>query len=131
VVFTPEDSGLTVTLSWTAAAIRGIYDEDEAESVTVDESVKANRRQQQLGGNTISVHDCLRFFSTTEQLGEDDPWYCPTCKEHVRAYKKLEIYRLPRVLVVHLKRFLNTRYHREKVPSPSAPWCICISNTHL
>jgi ubiquitin carboxyl-terminal hydrolase 4/11/15 len=32
-------------------------------------------------------------------------WYCPTCKEHRQATKKLELWRVPEVLVVHLKRF--------------------------
>ena len=32
-------------------------------------------------------------------------WYCNKCKEHVQATKTLEIFRLPRILVISLKRF--------------------------
>ncbi len=35
--------------------------------------------------------------------------YCPRCKAHVCADKKLDLWSLPEVLVVHLKRFSYTR----------------------
>ena len=44
-------------------------------------------------------------FLQEEPLGPDDMWYCPKCKEHRQATKKLELWRMPQVLVVHLKRF--------------------------
>ena len=36
-------------------------------------------------------------------------WNCPTCKKPVRAYKKMEIYKLPKILIIHLKRFAISR----------------------
>jgi ubiquitin carboxyl-terminal hydrolase 4/11/15 len=45
-------------------------------------------------------------------------WYCPTCKEHVQANKKMEIWRLPDVLIVHLKRFSHNRWQRQKLNVP-------------
>jgi len=44
-----------------------------------------------------------------EQLSEDDSWYCQRCKMHVQADKKLDLWSLPEVLVVHLKRFQYTK----------------------
>jgi ubiquitin C-terminal hydrolase len=44
-----------------------------------------------------------------ERLSEADSWYCPRCKEHVQADKKLDLWALPDTLVVHLKRFSYTR----------------------
>lgn len=32
-------------------------------------------------------------------------WYCNKCKEHVQAVKTLELFRVPRILVITLKRF--------------------------
>ena len=40
-----------------------------------------------------------------ELLDGDNKWYCSDCKEHVRASKKLCIWHVPPVLIVHLKRF--------------------------
>lgn len=41
--------------------------------------------------------------------------YCPKCKEHRQASKKLDLWRLPEILVVHLKRFSYSRYMKNKL----------------
>lgn len=45
------------------------------------------------------------------------PWnrYCPTCKKHQQATKKFDLWSLPRILVVHLKRFSYNRCWRDKL----------------
>lgn len=48
------------------------------------------------------------------------PWsfllrYCPTCKKHQQATKKFDLWSLPKILVVHLKRFSYNRYWRDKL----------------
>ncbi len=53
----------------------------------------------------ISLYDCLECFSNEEQLDSHNMWYCPRCKTNVQAKKKMDIYRLPAILVIHLKRF--------------------------
>ena len=44
-----------------------------------------------------------------EQLDSENSWYCPKCKAHVAASKKLDLWELPECLVVHLKRFTHGR----------------------
>lgn len=41
--------------------------------------------------------------------------YCPTCKKHQQATKKFDLWSLPKILVVHLKRFSYNRYWRDKL----------------
>lgn len=53
----------------------------------------------------IRLEDCLEFFSQEEKLTGKDQWYCSKCKDHVDSLKKMEIYKLPDVLVIHLNRF--------------------------
>ncbi|KAG5517949.1 hypothetical protein PMAC_000404 [Pneumocystis sp. 'macacae'] len=65
--------------------------------------------------STIHLDDCLDLFAKKEQLGEDDLWYCPNCKEHRRATKQLEIWKSPDILVIHLKRFSSSRNLRDKI----------------
>jgi len=57
----------------------------------------------------LTLDSCIQRFAQHEQLGENDKWYCSTCKDHVRAYKKMDLWRLPPVLIVHLKRFQYER----------------------
>uniref|UniRef100_A0A8C6UTX6 Ubiquitin carboxyl-terminal hydrolase 15 n=1 Tax=Neogobius melanostomus TaxID=47308 RepID=A0A8C6UTX6_9GOBI len=65
----------------------------------------------------FKLKDCIELFTTKEKLGADDPWYCPDCKQHQQATKKLDLWSLPPVLVVHLKRFSYSRYMRDKLDS--------------
>uniref|UniRef100_A0A669ETG4 Ubiquitin carboxyl-terminal hydrolase n=1 Tax=Oreochromis niloticus TaxID=8128 RepID=A0A669ETG4_ORENI len=65
----------------------------------------------------FKLKDCIELFTTKEKLGAEDPWYCPNCKQHQQATKKLDLWSLPPVLVVHLKRFSYSRYMRDKLDS--------------
>ena len=76
------------------------------------EAVRAAAAKIQRG---ISLQDCLDEFTKEEQLGEDDPWYCPQCKKHQQATKKFDLWSVPDALVVHLKRFSNSRALRDKI----------------
>ncbi|KAE8055031.1 hypothetical protein FH972_011901 [Carpinus fangiana] len=72
-------------------------------------SVKKTRQE------AVSLFSCLEAFLTEEPLGPDDMWYCPRCKEHRQATKKLDLWMLPDILVVHLKRFSYSRYLKNKL----------------
>ncbi|CAK9310834.1 unnamed protein product [Citrullus colocynthis] len=63
----------------------------------------------------ISLFSCLEAFLTEEPLGPDDMWYCPRCKEHRQATKKLDLWKLPEIIVFHLKRFSYSRFLKNKL----------------
>lgn len=44
--------------------------------------------------------------------------YCPSCKKHQQATKKFDLWSLPKILVVHLKRFSYNRL---------VSWCLNVS----
>jgi hypothetical protein len=62
----------------------------------------------------ITLDDCIAAFLSDEKLSEQETWYCPKCKEHRQAIKKFDFWRMPEILVVHLKRFDFTKYTRDK-----------------
>lgn len=62
-----------------------------------------------------SIHDCLKSYTEPETLQESDAYYCSKCKTHRGVSKKISIYRLPPVLVLHLKRFSYSTFSRDKV----------------
>lgn len=41
----------------------------------------------------------------------DNPWECPRCRRRVQALKKLDLWKLPPLLVLHLKRFEWVEIH--------------------
>ena len=63
----------------------------------------------------VSLFSCLEAFLAEEPLGPDDMWCCPACKEHRQANKKLNLWKLPEILVFHLKRFAYTRFLKNKI----------------
>ena len=63
----------------------------------------------------IDLDDCLNEFGREEELGQEDLWYCPRCKEHRQARKTLQLWRVPDIFAVHLKRFSANRGFRDKL----------------
>jgi len=57
----------------------------------------------------VSLQDCIRLFSEEEVLEADDAWFCPQCKQHQPSKKQLTLWSLPKVLVIHLKRFASKK----------------------
>ena len=52
-----------------------------------------------------SIEDCMDIYLEEETLKGADQWYCEKCKTHVDATKKTDLWILPPILIVHLKRF--------------------------
>lgn len=48
---------------------------------------------------------CLRLLCEDENLEKDDGFFCATCKARQKAVKHLRVFRCPKILVLHLKRF--------------------------
>lgn len=64
----------------------------------------------------ITLDDCIKLFSQEEQLAGDELWYCPRCQSHRPATKRMTLYRVPPVLIIHFKRFkFTSRYSGEKI----------------
>ncbi|KAJ0023791.1 hypothetical protein NQD34_003690 [Periophthalmus magnuspinnatus] len=101
----------TVAIDWDTESKKQCYDEQEAEAYEKHESMLQPQKKKA----TVALRECIELFTTMETLGEHDPWYCPTCKKHQQATKKFDLWSLPRILVVHLKRFSYNRCWRDKL----------------
>lgn len=51
----------------------------------------------------VDLDHCLRAFTSEEKL--EECYHCSNCKSKQPATKKLQIWKLPPILIVHLKRF--------------------------
>jgi len=56
-------------------------------------------------GRMTQVLDALTKFLEEEMLVKDEQWHCDKCNQKVDAMKKIDLWKLPPVLVLHLKRF--------------------------
>jgi len=83
-----------------------------AEQIVKDKSLEAAVAQKQ---DCIDLFDCIKAFTKEEILSEQDPWYCSKCKDFRQASKKFDIWTLPAILIIHMKRFSYTRLWRDKI----------------
>uniref|UniRef100_A0A7N8X1F7 Ubiquitin carboxyl-terminal hydrolase n=1 Tax=Mastacembelus armatus TaxID=205130 RepID=A0A7N8X1F7_9TELE len=101
-----------VAIDWDPEMKKRFYNENEAEKYVKHTSMEVPQQQ-----TTVQLQECIELFTTVETLEEENPWYCPVCKKHQLATKKLDLWSLPEVLIIHLKRFSYTKFTREKLDS--------------
>ncbi len=56
---------------------------------------------------SISLDTCIDKFVEMEELGPTEQWYCINCKGSYQAFKKMDVWSTPDILIIHLKRFLQ------------------------
>lgn len=83
----------------------------------------AARRNSQAG---TSLDACVAKFSQPEVLGEYDLWYCSKCRDLRQARKQMQLWRVPDVIMIHLKRFSEgtARKVTDQVTFPLSGWDI-------
>nr|XP_009671394.1 PREDICTED: ubiquitin carboxyl-terminal hydrolase 4 [Struthio camelus australis] len=101
----------TLAIDWDSDMRRLLFDEQESQAFEKHGSMLQPQKKKAV----VALRDCIELFTTMETLGEHDPWYCPNCKKHQQATKKFDLWSLPKILVVHLKRFSYSRYWRDKL----------------
>ncbi|GLE01392.1 hypothetical protein PINS_up010222 [Pythium insidiosum] len=105
----------SLTLEWSRQGYQQGYDEKSAKRIALHESIRTLR----ISSDEVTLLQCLSKFTEREQLGKSDTWYCPKCKDHVRAFKKFDLFSLPKVVIFHLKRFRYAQssfyMHRDKI----------------
>lgn len=101
-----------LALDWDSKMKENCYNDQLAEESEEHESV---HKKPALKKNCIALNDCIDLFLSKEKLGANDPWYCPSCKKHQQATKKFDLWSLPKILVVHLKRFSYNSFWRDKL----------------
>jgi ubiquitin carboxyl-terminal hydrolase 4/11/15 len=119
--------GEGILLEWTSKKARQIFGESQHGSMNgvstsgwsdieeLKDLDEANTNQTDQKNKQVTLSDCLDEFTKEEELSEEDLWYCPKCKKHQMATKKFDLWRMPEIVVVHLKRFSHSRTWRDKI----------------
>ena len=63
--------------------------------------------------DSCDISRMFDHFLKEEQL--EDLFTCEKCKTRRKSSKKFAIWRVPKILVIHLKRFHYGKYRREKI----------------
>ncbi|CAN1160618.1 Ubiquitin carboxyl-terminal hydrolase 5 [Linum perenne] len=116
-----EEKSIPVTQSSTLALVYVDWSQDLIEKCNakffenLPEVFKFGPVGKKARTEPLSLYTCLEAFLREEPLVPEDMWYCPQCKERRQASKKLDLWRLPEVLVIHLKRFSYSRSMKHKL----------------
>jgi len=94
-----------LSIDWNPQASAGLQDQ-------VPDTHASMKKGGAEGGvdGAVPLIDCMQKFTQVEQLGEDDAWYCSKCKEFQQATKKMDVWTLPEVLIIIIKRFQQKRW---------------------
>jgi len=59
---------------------------------------------------SFSIYDCIDHFVSEEQLDADNKMNCDMCGLRSRGHSKTMLWKTPKILVIHIKRFLINAY---------------------
>lgn len=89
-----------VAIDWEPTALHLRYQSGREKSFLEHESVAFCRKRHT---EPIDLDYCLRVFTSEEKL--EAQYHCSACRSKQPATKKLQIWKLPPILIIHLKRF--------------------------
>ena len=78
-----------------------------------EEEKKEEKKEEEIYHKPNLV-ECIKYFCEEEQLKVGNEWYCNKCKEHLLAKKKLDLYYIPKILIINFKRFIKESSRWEK-----------------
>lgn len=108
-----EGSGpvhVKLVLEWTSQAKEQVISDD---SEKVEEHVSVQELKSNPPDTTaVTLRKCFELYTHAEKLGPEDAWYCPFCNRKQEVVKKLGLWSLPDILVIHLKRFRQSSKQR-------------------
>ncbi|CAI5734046.1 unnamed protein product [Hyaloperonospora brassicae] len=100
-----------IAIDWDLSVFQDREMMDKMKQIESHDSVARN---EAIDKGPVPLKHCLDAFTSEEKISEG---YCSSCRRHQEMTKKLEIWRLPPVMVVHLKRFQYTQTYRRKLAS--------------
>lgn len=70
-------------------------------------SVPIKESKDRQNPSFTTLQECLQEFSKEEILDKDNKWFCERCKLNQPCRKKIDIWKLPSILIIQLKRFTH------------------------
>ncbi|XP_039979657.1 ubiquitin carboxyl-terminal hydrolase 43 isoform X2 [Xiphias gladius] len=85
------------------------------EEVVKDAESVRNQQQHHVHQYSCTLDECFQLYTKEEQLAPDDAWKCPHCKQLQQGMVKMNLWTLPDILILHLKRFRQVGERRNKL----------------
>lgn len=85
--------------------------ETKNDKINIENINKLKKILNTISNANYSLDDLLTHFSNIEVLDDNNKWNCDNCKENVNAKRETKIYMPPKILVIHIKRFVHMKVH--------------------
>lgn len=92
-------------LEWDMPAKTQVINDDSdviEEHISVKEVEKMPDNPEAM---SVTLQECFSLYTSAEKLGQGDAWFCPACNRKQEVVKRMGLWSVPDVLVIHLKRF--------------------------
>jgi ubiquitin carboxyl-terminal hydrolase 4/11/15 len=100
------DAVFTLSHQW-LTVLRQTVDHSSVSEMSLSLS-KEHQRQ-------LTLYECFEYTGQPENLDEDNTLYCSKCVDQVKILKKIEVWSVPRLLLIVLKRFKHQGVLMSKV----------------
>jgi hypothetical protein len=110
--------GQGVVLAWNLATALQLFGSSKTNKINTEfwfDYEKTTLPKKIMKRQEMTLEACLDEYTHEEHLSGQDAWYCSRCKKLQRASKKIDIWKLPEIMVIHLKRFSQVRRWGNKV----------------
>ena len=90
-------------LEWDAPAKSQIIADDK--DIVEEHSSVKQVQNAPIEATTVSLQECFDLYTKAETLGQGNAWFCAACNRKQEVVKRMGLWSVPDVLVIHLKRF--------------------------
>lgn len=63
----------------------------------------------------MDLMDCLKEFTKEEKLASSESFFCEICQRRCECTKRIEIWKMPNILIIHFKRFRYNQKQKQKM----------------
>lgn len=94
------------------------YDSISFLALPIPDTPQESYRQNQSGKkirSSVNLTDCLDLFLQPENLNGDNQWFCEECNHLTDAERILDLWTLPNILIIQLKRFSYDLSNNNKI----------------
>ena len=70
-----------------------------------DKYEEEEKKESEEDDGKVTLNKCFKEFCKEETLKKGNEWYCKKCKNLVSAKKKIELFYLPKILIICFNRF--------------------------
>ena len=107
------ENPLRIELVWGKDVSKNTNIADPFKITTHESELAAEKEASQQAGAKLDLSACFAS-DTSGRLAKGSGWYCKNCETNVRARKMSQIYRLPNILIIAIKRFKQRGWSTQK-----------------